>query len=138
MKKVLKPCSCDPGRYHYPQLTFYRKKFVTATRNKVIILHGDKVCPLKHFLLRGWFRALIWAMVELCQVEGQPEAPLWLMLRSKIFKLWTSRCSNNAFAESLVLLTVLNQLGNVLFRYTLLVRSQYRFSWSSCFVDNSG
>ena len=36
---------------------------------------------------RGWFRGLIWVLVELWQVEGQPEVPSWLASRSKIFKV---------------------------------------------------
>ena len=58
----------------------------------------------------GCSRALIWASVEPCQVEGQPEVPPWLAVRDKILKIWTLRYSKNAFAESLVLLTVLSQL----------------------------
>ena len=29
----------------------------------------------------------IWASIELCQVEGQPDAPPWFMLRGKILKI---------------------------------------------------
>ena len=35
----------------------------------------------------GWSGALMWASVELYQVEGQHKAPPWLALRGKIFKL---------------------------------------------------
>ena len=62
------------------------------------------------YYIRGWSRTLIWASVEPCQVEGQPEVPPWLAVRDKILKIWTLRYSKNTFAESLVLLTVLNQL----------------------------
>ena len=56
---------------------------------------------------RGWSRVLIWALVELCEVEGQHEKPPWLVPKGKI---WTSRCSKNTLLKSLVLLTVLNQI----------------------------
>ena len=52
------------------------------------------------------FRGLIWAWVVLSQVKGQPQVPPWLVLRGKISKIWTSRCSKNAFAKSLVLVAV--------------------------------
>ena len=31
---------------------------------------------------------LIWASLELYQVEGQPEAPPWLAMRGNIFKIF--------------------------------------------------
>ena len=49
---------------------------------------------------RGWSRALICSLVELCQVECQLETPTWLMQRGNVFKIWTSRWSKNASAES--------------------------------------
>ena len=36
---------------------------------------------------RGWSRDLIWASVELCQVEGQPKAPPWSATRGNIIKI---------------------------------------------------
>ena len=59
------------------------------------------------------------ASVELCQVEDQPEPPPWLAPRGKIFKIWTSRCSKNAFVESLFLLTLLNRLWRLVVFDTL-------------------
>ena len=46
MQMVLKPCSHDPGRHLYLQLTFLRKTFVTTSWNKIIILHRDVKCVL--------------------------------------------------------------------------------------------
>ena len=53
---------------------------------------------------RGWSRALIWVLVQLCQVEGQPEAPPWLVLKGKVFKI----VDNN-----LILLFFLSIGGNI-------------------------
>ena len=40
-----------------------------------------KVCAMSD---RGWYRALIWMSVDLCQVESQPEVPLWLVSLGKV------------------------------------------------------
>ena len=76
----------------------------------------------------GWSRVLIWASVELCEVEGQPEALPWLVPKGKI---WTSRCSKNAFLKSFVLLTVLNQIWKCIALVTL-------HSTSPRFISNIG
>ena len=31
---------------------------------------------------RGWFRALIWGLIELCRVKKQPKVPPWLASRA--------------------------------------------------------
>ena len=36
---------------------------------------------------RGWSRALLWVLVELCQIEGQPKVSPWLATRGNIFKI---------------------------------------------------
>ena len=41
----------------------------------------------RRFQDRDWSRALIWALVELCQVEGQPKVPPWLGVKGNIFKI---------------------------------------------------
>ena len=79
-------------------------------------------------LIRGWSRVLIWVSVELCEVEGQPEAPPWLVPKGKI---WTSRYSKNAFLRSLFLLTVLNQIWKCIAFVTL-------HSSSPRFISNIG
>ena len=44
---------------------------------------SQKKGPIRH-----WSRGLIWASVELCQVESQPKLPQWLLLRDKIFNIF--------------------------------------------------
>ena len=78
-----------------------------------------EVYLLNHFLIRGWSKALVLTLVGLWQVEGQPEHSPSLTSRDKIFKACTSRCSIKEFAESLVLLTVLNQLWKCVVFVTL-------------------
>ena len=48
----------------------------------------------------------------MCQVKGQAGVPPELALRGKIFKIWFCRSYKNFFVESLVFLTLLNQLQN--------------------------
>ena len=46
-----------------------------------------KTIPISMRIVRGWSRAVIWASVELCQVEGQSEASPWLATRGNVFKI---------------------------------------------------
>ena len=56
--------------------------------NQLLYLVLIQYCFLHAALLvRGWSRALIWASVEVFQVNDPPEVPPWFALKGKVFKI---------------------------------------------------
>ena len=75
---------------------------------------------------RSWSRALIWALVELRQVIGQPKVPPWLAPRGKVFKIidnsgqlvptFLSKYWHNSFFVLYTMLMCSNSIFNLLKR----------------------
>ena len=75
-------------------------------------------CLYYFFLIkiRGWSRALIWVLVELCLAKDLPEVPPWLVLRGKIFCFVDN---SGHFVQLLFYLSIDRNIKRLKYHYSL-------------------